>query len=187
MRDKSQAKRIVLTAGQLGLLLLLFVVLGFIMPIYIAPSVAKLFGVTTPYQSARQQMSVQLSHRNVNNGERFRVAVSNPAADITIKSLSYDCEYPEIRLAYAGGESQKEIPCGTELSLPERNQHEIMVLTRKPSVTYVPVNLRLTNGAQEGQLSVVVAAASSDVQEQSTLADMTTATLSSFPGKKTRQ
>ena len=184
MKKKSQAKRIVLTASQLGLLLALFIVIGFVIPIYVAPSVASFLGVTTPYEAAREAMSVRLADRNVNSGDSFTVAVSDPASNVRVKSLSYSCDYPDITLAYVDGDTAKRIPCDTALSLPNKNQHRVTVFSESASVSYIPVELMLENEDRAGQISVVVAAAQAGIADKSSLPESTTATLQSFPSQE---
>lgn len=181
MKDKSQIKRILKTAGQLGLLVAFFVLAGFVLPIYLAPHLSAVLPVTTPYEAARETMSVRIENRNVSHGDTFSVGVSDPASLVRISSLSYSCDFPDITLAYVDGESIKEIPCDTDLQLPNTTQHELMLITSKSEVTYVPVELVLRSENQVGRISVVIAAASSDTETKSRLSDESTATLQSFP------
>jgi len=180
---KSQIKRIFKTAGQLFLLVAFFVLVGFILPIRIAPSVADLFSITTPYDAAREVMSVRIENRNLTSGGTFTVGVSDPASSVRITSLSYSCDFSEITLAYSVGADMKRIPCDTALSLPQASRHRVMVLTEKATVTYLPVELALESEDRVGSISVVVAVAASKVDEQSRLPDSSTATLKSFPSR----
>jgi hypothetical protein len=184
MKDKSQLKQISLTTVQLVGLLGIFLLLGFLLPTYLAPYVADLFGITTPYEAARQTMSVQISNRNANNGEVVTIGVSDPAAAVRIDTLSYSCDYPEITLAYRSSGNAKRIPCDTELALPSATTHEIMVLTNKNTLTYLPVDLLLKTETQSGRLSVVIGAAVTGSDEKSQLFDTITTTLQSFPASQ---
>ncbi|MEX2369350.1 MAG: hypothetical protein WD552_03095 [Candidatus Paceibacterota bacterium] len=180
---KSQVRRILKTAGQLLLLLVFFVLVGFILPIRIAPGVADFLSITTPYEAAREVMSVRIQNRNLTSGGTFTVGVSDPASSVRVTSLSYSCQFSEITLAYSVGADIKRIPCDTALTLPQASQHRVMVFTEKTTVTYLPVELVLESEDRVGSISIVVAVAAGNVDEQSRLLDSSTATLKSFPAR----
>lgn len=181
MKNKSKIKRITTTAGELAVLASIILVGGFILPIYLAPHLAAILPITTPYEAARQNMSVQIQNRNANHGETISVGVSNPASAVVINSISYSCEYSQVTLTYLDGGTPKEIPCDTELSLPDTNQHRLMPLTSKREVTYIPVEVSLENQGERGTLSVIIAVSATDADNLSRLGDSSTATLQSFP------
>lgn len=181
MKNKSQLKRIWKTAGELALLLFIVSIGGFLLPIYAAPHIADLLSISTPSDAARQAMSVQVNNRNVSHGESVAIGVSNPNSSVRMRSLSYSCDYPQIRLAYMDGQAIKEIPCDTQLELPSASQHEFIALTAKREITYMPINLVLENQGEQGDLSVVIAVAARDADNLSRLDDSSTAQLQTFP------
>lgn len=181
---KSQISKILKTAGQLALLIMFFVLVGFVLPIRIAPAVADLFSITTPYEAAREVMSVRIDNRNVSSGEIFTVGVSDPASSVRVTSLSYSCDFTGITLAYVDAADVKLIPCDTALQLPQTSQHRIMMLTEKPTLTYLPVEFVLESNDRIGSISLVIAAAASHTGQQSNIPDVSTATLQSFPSRQ---
>jgi ammonia channel protein AmtB len=183
VKHKSQIKRIFQIAGQLLLLAVLFMAVGFLLPIRIAPGLADVLSITTPYEAARETMSVRLENRNVTSGDTFQVGVSDPASAVRITSLSYSCDFSKITLAYVQGSDARRIPCDTALTLPAASMHTVMVLTDNPAVTYLPVELTLENKKRVGSISVVVAISSQDIDKKSTLSNDSTATLQSFPAQ----
>lgn len=183
MKKTSRVKRVASTASELALLVAIFILGGLILPIYAAPYFADIFSITTPYEAARQTMSVQIQNRNVSHGETVTIGVSDPASTVRVKTFSYECDFPEITLAYVQAGDIKEIPCDTELSLPDSTQHRLMVLTTKQEITYMPISLTLENEDQSGGLSVIIATAAEAADEKSSLKDSSTATLQSFPGQ----
>lgn len=181
MKSKSQNKNIFSTASELALLIAIIAVGGFLLPIFLAPYVADILSITTPYEEARQAMSIQVNNRNAAHGETFSVGVSNPDSSVRMTAFSYSCDYPQITLAYLDGQHSKEIPCDKNLILPAGTQHEFLVMTAKREITYMPINLVLENRGEQGDLSVVIAVAARNVDALSRLSDSSTAQLQTFP------
>lgn len=173
-------KHIATTAGELGLLVVIVAIGGLVLPIHIAPYLADVFSVTTPYEAQRQTMSVRVSNRNASHGETVLIGVSDPASSARIQSLSYSCDTPDVRLAYVQDGELREIPCGTDLMLPQSTQHSVAPLTTREDITFLPVSITLHDQNATGNLSIVIATSATNADEKSSLSDESTATLRSF-------
>ncbi|MEX2515073.1 MAG: hypothetical protein WD335_03020 [Candidatus Paceibacterota bacterium] len=180
MKKEGKKRKVLSTAGELTLLVAIIAVGGLVLPIHIAPYMADLFSLTTPYEAQRQTMSVRIDNRNASHRETVTIGVSDPASSVRMKFLSYSCDYPEITLAYMQGDSLREIPCDTQLQLPRSTQHRIMPLTSKEEITYLPITITLEDDDVSGELSTIIAVAASGADEKSSLSDESTATLRSF-------
>jgi|GEM_PF-1396453 hypothetical protein len=180
MNILKKLKGITGTAGELALLVGIIAIGGLVLPIHIAPYLADVFSVTTPYEAQRQTMSVQISNRNASHGETVSIGVSDPASSVRIQSLSYSCDTVDVRLAYVQDGGLREIPCGTDLVLPPSTQHNLAPLTSREEITFLPVSITLSDTDVTGTLSAVITTAASGADEKSPLSDESTATLRSF-------
>lgn len=165
------------------LLVAVFLAGGFLLPMYLAPSVFERLPVTTPMEKQRQKISVSITNRNVNHAETFHLSASSPSGNARIKTISYSCDISGVKLYYQQPRERKQLPCDQSVRLPPVDfGHQLQVLTGREDVAYVPVTVTITNGKQAGQTSIVLATSESNVEQSSRLPDRSSATLQEIPG-----
>lgn len=182
MINKSQIKRILGRAAELGLLIGIAITGGFLLPMYLAPTLFEALPYTTPMEAQSQQLSVSISNRNLNHSDRFRVAASNPSGSIEISAVSYPCSISDVSLLFVTAEgTRKQLPCDTPVYLPSASSHELQILTGRERVAYVPLTLIMTTDTDKGEISMVLATARTAVKQKSRLSDRAVTTLQRLP------
>lgn len=158
MKSLSQVKTAIAMSGQVLFLLTVFVFVGLLLPMQIAPAVFGWLPVTTPMEAAENRVSFQIDNRNVTSGESAVISVSDPKAAARIRYFSYECVSDQVELAYPKTDKIKKLPCGTKIRLPNEPSHELIALTSREEPAYVPLNISIDQQDKKREISVVIAA-----------------------------
>lgn len=174
--SSKKVRRIVWRASQIALLVGIFVLGGFFLPMRFAPAVFDYLPYTTPQEQQSQQWSVQITNRNADSGEQFLIAARNPTNAVTITDISYSCGIDDVQLIYETNDGNKRLPCETEILLPKQADHRLRVFTDRADVAYLPITLTVTDGERERDVSLVLATARTDTDSRSRVQDQAVVT-----------
>jgi hypothetical protein len=183
MNSKSQIIRIVSRMGQMIALLAVFAGVGFLLPIYAAPTIFSALSIT-PYEESNRQVSVRITNRNIANDEEVVFGVSSPGVSADITAINYSCKISDVTLLYPVSDGYKRLPCGTDVYIPARQRHSITVQTSRPDVGYLPVTLRVDVDGNSDEISTVIATALRSVDQKSDISDNNEVTLNRFGGNQ---
>lgn len=172
MNQRSKVVRTLRRAIEIILLIGLFVGGGILVPMYTAPAVFSFLPYTTPMEAQSQQVTVRLANRNLNSGESVSVTARSPAADVRIKRIRYSCGIGDIQIVYPTNQGSKQLPCGTDVIVPEQSNHELQVYTTRQSVAYLPLTITVAGEAGGGhELSFRIAISQTGIADKSQLND----------------
>ncbi len=174
--SREKLQRVSWRAFQIALLVGIFIVGGFFLPTRVAPAVFEYLPFATPQEQQTKQWSVQITNRNANSGEEFLVAARNPANTIAIGAINYSCAIEDVQLVYETGEGNKQLPCDTDVILPNQSDYRLQVYTDRSEVGYLPITLSVTNGERRREISVVLATARINTDEKSRVSDQAVVT-----------
>lgn len=174
--SQEKLKRIGWRASQIALLIGVFVVGGFFLPMRLAPAVFDYLPYTTPQEQEAKQWSVQISNRNANSGQEFLVAARNPRNSLAIADVSYSCEIDDVQIIYETDSGNKKLPCGTSVVLPNNSDHRFRVYTNRDDVAYLPISLSVTDGDKQRNISVVLATTQTGIDQKSRVDDTSVVT-----------
>lgn len=174
--SKNKLKRISWRALQIGFLIGVFIIGGFLLPMRFAPTVFDYLPYTTPQEREAKQWSVQISNRNANSGQEFLVAARNPRNSLAITDISYSCDIDDVQIIYETDEGNKQLPCGTNVVLPNSSDHRFRVYTDRDDVAYLPISMSVTNGNKQRDISVVLATTQTGINQKSRVDDTSVVT-----------
>ena len=176
MKIKSQITFFFSVSAQIVFMLAVFICVGLLLPMRIAPTVFEWLPITTPMEASQSQLSFQITNRNLTSGETVTVAVSDPQSSANITSITYECVAESVTLAYERDGEMKELPCATSIQLPARARHEFTVMTTLSDPAYIPLDFSVEQKEGVRNLSVVIAAGA-NVDTVSKLTDEQNGTL----------
>lgn len=174
--SRQKLQRVSWRAFQIAFLIAVFVVGGFFLPTRLAPAVFEYLPFSTPQEQQTKQWSVQITNRNADSGEEFLVAARNPDRTIAISAISYSCAIDDVQLVFEADDGNKQLPCGTDIVLPNQSDYRLRVYTDRSKVGYLPIALSVTNGDKVRDISVVLATARVNTDEKSRVNDQAVVT-----------
>jgi hypothetical protein len=181
MKIKSQTARIISRMAQTALLLAIIVGGGFLLPLFVAPSVFSFFSVTPLGSQPAHQVSFRIENRNADSGDRVRLVASAPDVSAHITAVRYSCAISGVELRYpTDSETYKKLPCGTDVYLPAQRSHTFSVSTDRSDVAYVPITVRVDAGRRSAEISSVIAASGIRTAEESRLSERMQVTVDQF-------
>jgi len=181
--NENKLLRIGSGALQIALLVGVFVGLGLLAPTYIAPTLFRALPVAGPQEQSANQWSLRVANRNADTGESLSLAVRSPTDAVHISGLEYSCDISGVQLVYETEQTTKQLPCGTEVLVPDRSDHKLRVYTDRTAVAYLPVTVTVEQSSQHNgdprsrDISVVLATSRVDTNEKSRVSDRAVVTV----------